>query len=184
MGFVENLFKGFIRSTVNQVGRDSGKVISNKIYKDKHATPIRRTISGSNRSVKKDSVYLENEITIPEGFEIKLFSSSWYTYLFLIIGSFILYPISWIYYLYGTYVYLTKKTVSYIGFEKQAIYKKDSRYKTGKKYIGNDFVKTTIEVSASEKELKMNKKKALLYFSVFFIIYVLPVIYVLAFEKK
>jgi hypothetical protein len=40
MGFIDGLFKGFIRSAVNQVGRDGGKVISNKIYKGGHSTPI------------------------------------------------------------------------------------------------------------------------------------------------
>lgn len=39
--FIVNLGKGFIRSAVNQVGRDGGRVISNKIYGDAHATPIR-----------------------------------------------------------------------------------------------------------------------------------------------
>lgn len=41
MGFLNDLGKGFIRSAVNQVGRDTGKVISNTIYGDAHATPIR-----------------------------------------------------------------------------------------------------------------------------------------------
>lgn len=41
MSFITNLAKGFVRSTVNQVGRDTGKIISNKIYGDAHATPIK-----------------------------------------------------------------------------------------------------------------------------------------------
>lgn len=40
--FIKQLGKGFVRSTVNQIGRDTGKVISNQIYGDKHATPIRK----------------------------------------------------------------------------------------------------------------------------------------------
>ena len=42
MGFITQLGKGFIRSAVNQVGRDGGKVISNSLYGDAHSTPIRR----------------------------------------------------------------------------------------------------------------------------------------------
>ena len=38
--FIVQLIKGFFRSAVNQVGRDGGKVISNKVYGDKHKTPI------------------------------------------------------------------------------------------------------------------------------------------------
>ena len=36
-----NLLKTFINSAVRQVGRDGGKVISNKVYGDRHSTPIR-----------------------------------------------------------------------------------------------------------------------------------------------
>ena len=41
MNFLIQLLKGFIRSGVNQVGRDGGKVVSNKVYGDKHSTPIK-----------------------------------------------------------------------------------------------------------------------------------------------
>lgn len=41
MGFFENLGKGFIRSAVNQVGRDGGRVVSNQLYGDAHSTPHR-----------------------------------------------------------------------------------------------------------------------------------------------
>lgn len=41
MGFAKNLGKGFIRSAVNQVGRDAGKVVSNQVYGDAHSTPHR-----------------------------------------------------------------------------------------------------------------------------------------------
>ncbi len=43
--FIQNLAKGFIRSAVNQVGRDGGKIISNQIYGDAHSTPYRNTSS-------------------------------------------------------------------------------------------------------------------------------------------
>ena len=43
MSFINNLAKGFIRSAVNQVGRDGGKVISNKIYGNSHTTPFHIT---------------------------------------------------------------------------------------------------------------------------------------------
>ena len=39
--FTEDLAKGFIRSAVNQVGRDGGKVISNSIYGNAHSPPRR-----------------------------------------------------------------------------------------------------------------------------------------------
>ena len=38
---MNSLCKGFIRSAVNQVGRDYGRTISNQIFGDSHATPVR-----------------------------------------------------------------------------------------------------------------------------------------------
>lgn len=39
--FINGLAKGFIRSAVNQVGRDAGRVVSNNIYGDAHSIPHR-----------------------------------------------------------------------------------------------------------------------------------------------
>lgn len=55
MGFLGDLGKGFIRSAVNQVGRDTGKVVSSSIYGDAHATPIRNV----NQTSKGN--YVDNE---------------------------------------------------------------------------------------------------------------------------
>ena len=41
MRFFENLGKGLIRSAVNQIGRDGGRVVSNQLYGDAHSTPHR-----------------------------------------------------------------------------------------------------------------------------------------------
>lgn len=37
----------FLKSTVNQVGRDMGKVISNQIFNSSHSTPYRRVLSNN-----------------------------------------------------------------------------------------------------------------------------------------
>jgi len=39
MSFLDSLIKGFVRSTVNQVGRDLGRVFSNRTMKGKNAIP-------------------------------------------------------------------------------------------------------------------------------------------------
>lgn len=62
MSFLKNLTKGFIRSAVNQVGRDGGRVISNKVYKGKHATPIKST---SNESTYHDGTVQTEIGTFP-----------------------------------------------------------------------------------------------------------------------
>lgn len=42
------MIKNFLDSVVKQFGRDTGKVISNKVYKDKHASPYRKVESNSD----------------------------------------------------------------------------------------------------------------------------------------
>ena len=44
--FINGLAKGFIRSAVNQVGRDAGRVVSNNIYGDAHSIPHRNVSAG------------------------------------------------------------------------------------------------------------------------------------------
>ena len=39
---------GFLRSAINQVGRDMGRVVSNQVFKDAHSIPIRRARSRSS----------------------------------------------------------------------------------------------------------------------------------------
>ena len=45
---------GFLQSAINQVGRDMGRVVSNAVFKDRHAIPIRRAKSYNinNRSLQ------------------------------------------------------------------------------------------------------------------------------------
>ena len=61
--FLAQLTKGFIRSAVNQVGRDGGKVISNRIYGDKHSTPIRNVSINNGEYIDSNS---NNPLTISE----------------------------------------------------------------------------------------------------------------------
>lgn len=47
----------FLKSTVNQVGRDLGKVISNQIFKDNHSTPYRKVVNDYGYNRKSLSSY-------------------------------------------------------------------------------------------------------------------------------
>lgn len=43
----------FLKSAINQVGRDMGKVVSNQVFKDNHSTPYRRVSQNNSRSNSK-----------------------------------------------------------------------------------------------------------------------------------
>lgn len=45
----------FLNSVIRQLGRDTGKVISNSIFKDAHSTPIRMVRAQSTQSVQQSS---------------------------------------------------------------------------------------------------------------------------------
>ena len=73
--FTEDLAKGFIRSAVNQVGRDGGKVISNSIYGNAHSTPIRGIGKNTHNQFFDEST---NEVISPEEYYIHI----WYHEIF------------------------------------------------------------------------------------------------------
>lgn len=53
MSALNNLVKQFVNSLVRQVGRDGGKVLSNKMFKGKHGTPIYRSEHPDTNSTQK-----------------------------------------------------------------------------------------------------------------------------------
>lgn len=73
MGFLGDLGKGFIRSAVNQVGRDTGKVFSNNIYGDAHATPIRNV----NQTSKGDFINDDGVIIDPTELRERAENDGW-----------------------------------------------------------------------------------------------------------
>lgn len=61
--FINELAKGFVRSAVNQVGRDAGRVVSNNIYGDAHSIPHRNVSTGGAGRVSSVGK-VENEETV------------------------------------------------------------------------------------------------------------------------
>ena len=55
----QSLLEKFISSAVRQVGRDTGKVISNSLYGDAHSTPVRHVRSEQTDSTPKPKTVKE-----------------------------------------------------------------------------------------------------------------------------
>ncbi len=51
----------FLKSAINQVGRDMGKVVSNQIFKDAHSTPYRNIRSSNNRQSRRVTTNVKPE---------------------------------------------------------------------------------------------------------------------------
>lgn len=175
--FMSNLAKGFIRSAVNQVGRDGGKIISNRIYGDAHSTPYRNT---SFQNTHNDEVFYKeispDEIrqkAIKDGYTPVYSQTHWLVkILYFIFSTF------WLAILFNGLpilaaipsVILLCKGVSKILYKEEikmqkiapvAVYKQDRRYKTGERLIGYTNKKLEIKVKSSEKEEKEKKKLGL-----------------------
>ena len=150
--FLTQLGKGFIRSAVNQVGRDSGRVVSNQIYRTQHSTPI-RIVADANTG----------NIEIPEGYHTK----NEYTILKVIYAFFLsLIPfIGSIILIYRGIVNLCKKTRNLYKTEQHANYVQDRRCKSGARFVGN----TGIEVVAGEIE-DVKYQKACFVKGIFYIV--------------
>lgn len=168
--FIQNLAKGFIRSAVNQVGRDGGKIISNQIYGDAHSTPYRNT--SSQYTNNEEVIYKEvspdevREKAIKDGYTpvysqthwiVKIlyfiFSTFWLAILFKGLPILAAIP-SVILLCKGVSKIIDKNEIKMQKIASVAVYKPDRRYKNGERLVGYTNKKLEIKVKSSEEEAK------------------------------
>ena len=133
--FLIQLGKSFIRSAVNQVGRDGGKVISNQTYGNQHSVPIRIVVDADT-----------GKFEIPEGLHAKKDYS-----ILKIICAFFLSLIPYLggaILIYRGIVNCFRKTRKLYKTEQKANYVQDRRYKSGARFVGT----TDVQVIAGEVE--------------------------------
>lgn len=153
MGFFENLGKGLIRSAVNQVGRDGGRVVSNQLYGDAHSTPHRIVNNNAKPVIDGDDYVAQyaKEQTVT-GVILRVI----FAFFFNLLGAAVLL-------VYG----LKKKSKSAFStvyrYEQMPIYVKDGRYKGGVRYTGDMIVKKKYYSEADENTAERNKRIANIY---------------------
>lgn len=171
--FLNNLAKGFVRSAVNQVGRDGGRVISNKIYGDRHSIPIRNTQNSGKGKIKEMNAISENsseikienypysrELLYEEGFTPELFETNLISKFLMLVGAIFLsyiWPISVlipIYFIFIAFKNLLKRSTPFYIFKSNQVYKDDKRFRSGKRPDGQSLEKVyaDIEIIPSPKE--------------------------------
>lgn len=182
MSFLSDLAKGFVRSAVNQVGRDGGKVISNKLYGNKHSTPI-KNISTTGTGIYVNDITnepisdfdLRNRIK-EEGFKISYNTSNigillkiWGYILGIIISS-IFYSIYHILIILPSILFLwiiiqkyKASCVCVFRYGKTGIYTQDRRYKNGERITGYKREKISFLIPANLKEKKIITCITILY---------------------
>lgn len=153
-----NLFKTFIRSAVSQVGRDSGKVVSNKIYGDKHASPVKVTSSNTiSKEQKGDIVVYANFTpdqakTIRDNFKLQSKGLGW---AWLLVPVVALIPfLSPLLFLFGAIAFFSYNESNYFRFKEVPNIVPDNRYKSGERQDGNKTIIEQYIIPANSEEKK------------------------------
>lgn len=154
--FINGLAKGFIRSAVNQVGRDAGRVVSNNIYGDAHSIPHRNVSDGGAGRVSSVGK-VEDEGIQPI---VPSVGAAWFWgffgLVFSIIGGVILLIVG--------YRKLKNKYTAYgWQYESRAVYVADGRYKRGERYDGHQLSRRKVEIEADDYIIARNEKIAKIY---------------------
>lgn len=176
MSFIQELGKGFIRSAINQVGRDGGKVISNKIYGDAHATPIRRvgqSPSGSYFDTETSQPLTPQQIlqyATTDGWQPEYSSHKWshrLTLMFwaILIGSMpfifpfcLIIPIVPIYIIYRGIKHMTAKNTTYFKMVEVPKLIADRRYKGNIRQDGTELMKATIPLTSTPEDKAAHRR--------------------------
>lgn len=154
--FINELAKGFVRSAVNQVGRDAGRVVSNNIYGDAHSIPHRNVSAGGAGRVSSVGKVEDEETVIIEPSEGKAIAWCVVALFFNFLGAVILLVV-------GYRKLKNKYVASAWLYESKAVYVADGRYKAGERYDGHQLSRRKIEVSADEFMIEKNEKIAKIY---------------------
>jgi len=145
MSFIKDLSKGFIRSAVNQVGRDTGRVISTGMYQEQSLSPDDEILNTYEKS--KEQIILK--------------------WLFAVICVLILPFIGALIVIWSGYNNFTKEhVVTYYKTEQQAVFIRDRRYSTGKRPGGYRNVKVPVAQFPDLDTTKRKKIKAIGYFTI------------------
>lgn len=167
MSFGKNLAKGFVRSAVNQVGRDGGRVVSNKAYGDKHSIPIRHVnekgehVTEGDQTTDKETVANNRADLLNEGYKPELFEGNFFMNFFAIIGSIIIPVLGPLYWLVMGVMNLFRTKTKFYKYDREAVIVSDKRYKTGTRQEGYKKVKNYAAVavlsSSSERMIFIAK---------------------------
>jgi len=186
------LFNTFTRAVVHQIGRDTGRVVSNSLYGDKHAIPIRRVGS----SGREESFYLVEkgdskiEMTVEEyramkeadgwkskylylGNSIGMQILGWILKIILFIVCCFLPIIGAIIPLWMAISKFRKKNIIMFKEELMTVYVPDRRYSSGQRYAGHTMEKIEIKVPANKREKRILNIYGFIYLLFFVLISVL-----------
>lgn len=126
----------FGRSVIREIGRNVGKGISNDLFGDWHATPVRASISQSNKMGFDVSLVDTSEYDLSDQPFYQEYKH-WEAVLYGFIGTLFVIPIAWIYFAILKNLIKSKTEL----FARIPARKRDGRTKSGYKDHGYYFIK-------------------------------------------
>lgn len=153
--FLGSLAKGFIRSAVNQVGRDAGRCVSNGVYGDRHSVPYRNVSGGSGRIAGYGDIEVESTMPV---YPTTSSALPWiiFAFFFNFLGGVML--------MVNGYVkWDSRNMMKAQQVVSQAVYVADGRCKSGVRYDGHNRSMRKIILPADEEAIEANTKIAKLY---------------------
>lgn len=174
MSFFENLGKGLIRSAVNQIGRDGGRVVSNQLYGDAHSTP-HRIVNNNTKPVIDGNDYVAQyaKEQTTTGIILRVI----FAFFFNLLGAAVLL-------VYGLKKKSKSAFVTIYRYEQVPIYRKDNRYKMGVRYTGDMTVKKKYYSEADENTAERNKRIANIYIYSSIVIFAIYIIMAVVMELQ
>lgn len=154
--FISSLAKGFIRSAVNQVGRDAGRCVSNDVYGDRHSAPYRNVSGvGSGRIAGYGDIEVESTMPI---YPTTSSALPWiiFAFFFNFLGGAILI-------VNGYIKWANRNMMKAQQVISQAVYVADGRCKGGVRYDGHNRGTRKIALPADEEAIEANTKVAKIY---------------------
>lgn len=148
MSFISDLAKAYVLSAARQAGRN---------YSNSQNTAYGTPSYESQQQFRNET----NVSTLKEDKEYIFVKFFWAAILSMVLpfaGSLIV--------LYRGYVNYTKDYKLMYRTEEKAIYKRDRRYRTGQKHIGNQSIKVDVKVPIDSKKQASNRIKSWGYFTI------------------
>lgn len=159
------LGKNFLNSVVTQVGRDTGRAISNQVYGDAHSIPIRRVNGKIYSQAENTEIHYNEAVTILEkdGYysNFKLMDIALVSVIF-----FFTIPVAMVsvpFFLVRGYINISKKDTPYTKMVTVPTYVRDGRTSTGRRHTGYTQQKVSVKMPASEEEARKYKKRGYIY---------------------
>ncbi|MBN9285824.1 MULTISPECIES: hypothetical protein [unclassified Flavobacterium] len=147
MAFINSLAKGFIRSAVNQAGRDYGRSLNNRVYTDSQVTSlnlISNTTQNTDLKEEREYIYVK--------------------FIWAIILSLVLPLVGSLIVIYRGYVNYTKNYKMMYRIKEEMMYSRDRRFRNGLRPEGYRDVKVNEKVAIDEQKKAKNRYKAIGYF--------------------